>query len=56
LENIQKKNERYEAIKTGEKTLRSMTDKMEEVMAKTKAEIRVRHEPLLVHTTHSPSL
>jgi hypothetical protein len=41
LESIQKKNERYEAIKTGEKTLRSMTDKMEEVMSKTKAEIRV---------------
>lgn len=41
MENIKKKNDRYQAIKDGEKTLRSMTDKIAEVMSKTKAEIRV---------------
>lgn len=41
MENIKKKNDRYQAIKDGEKTLRSMTDKIAEVMSKTRAEIRV---------------
>jgi ElaB/YqjD/DUF883 family membrane-anchored ribosome-binding protein len=39
-ESIRRKNERYEIIKTGEKTLRQLTDSMEEVMSKTKAEIK----------------
>ena len=41
MENIKKKNDRYQAIKDGEKTLRSMTDKIAEVMSKTRVEIRV---------------
>lgn len=45
-ESIRRKNERYQIIKTGEKTLRQLTDSMEEVMSKTKAEIKAEVERL----------
>ncbi len=56
LENIEKKNGKYKAIKDGERTLKSMTEKMAEVMAKTRAEIRVRSIfPSMSHSVLSSS-
>jgi hypothetical protein len=45
-DSIKLKNDRYDAIKEGERTLRSMTEKIEEVMSKTRAEIRISTENL----------
>ena len=45
-ESIQRKNERYNIIKTGQQTLRQLTSSMEEVVSKTKAELKAEVESL----------